>query len=145
MKKQTSEKIIYGDDGELFLYNDRNILIARADSFSAQVIHEVVSAGARFLDVDIVTGSKIYLVLHGVTLIDSEEINEMRRSSQNGTIPVLNFQGEEKRKDKIRKRIVFRNLEQCGDVDRNGLQEGYINAWTFYVNSQEALKYFNAQ
>jgi len=132
-------KSLFGNEGELFLYNDKNIKFAVAESFSAQLINQTLATPARFICAEIVSGSKVHLTLHGVTITDEEAVRQMEKSALGGDMPILNFQGYLKRRDEIQERIIFRNLIQTGSIDLN---DGYVGVWTFRVNDPKSINYF---
>jgi len=135
-------KSLFGNDGELFLYNDQNIKFAVAESFSAQILSQTLAAPAHFIGEEITVSNKVFLTLHGVTITDEDVVQQMKKSARGGDVPTLNFQGKLKRGDEIVERIVLRNLVQEGGISQSELSDGYIGVWTFWVNDTAVLKYF---
>jgi len=135
-------KRLFGNDGELFLYNEKDLKFATAESFSAQVFNKIFSVPMHFIGTEIPASNKILLTLHGVEITDEEAVKQMEKSALTGYIPVLNFQGKLRREDNINERVILRNLVQEGRLDNVELSAGYIGVWTFWVNDPNALKYF---
>ncbi|MDR3239294.1 MAG: hypothetical protein LBT44_04330 [Clostridiales bacterium] len=137
-----AQKMLYGDDGKLYLVNQKNNIIAQADSFSGHLFEKTTAVPSRFLNIEIPTGYAVQLVLHGVTIVDFDELERMKRDLNNGKRPILHFQGSLKRRDELHQRIILHDLVQRGTVDVSGLEQGCIDVWTFWVNDPKALQYF---
>jgi len=84
-------KSLFGNDGELFLYNDQNIKFAVAESFSAQILSQTLATPSHFIGEEITASNKVLLTLHGVTITDEDVVQQMKKSARGGGVPVLNF------------------------------------------------------
>jgi len=135
-------KVLFGNDGELFLYNDKNEKFAEAESFSAEMINETLRTPAHFIGAEITVNSRVRLTLHGITITDEDTVERMEKSALCGTFPVMNFRGCLRRTDEIRESVVFRNLQQINSIAADELKHGYVGVWAFWVNDPKAMNYF---